>query len=333
MKIVLIMVFLLLSGCQSIGYHGPLSDHFDGRRFHFPGEPARAQSNQYDFFVLWKAISQNPWPQLVDNPTTHSIPQRYPAVHFINHASVLIETGDANVLTDPIYSYRPSPFPLIGSARHRLPGIPFDQLPPIDVVLISHNHYDHLDLPTLKRLERRFHPLFIVPLGNKKLLQANRFTHVKEMDWWQHITYKNVHITMLPAQHSAQRGMLDSNRSLWASYGIAFSGHKYYFAGDSAYNHHYQEIRNRWGQPDLSMLPIGSYEPRNLLKKEHLNPDEAMLAHLDLQSRRSFAIHWLTFQLSDVYPQQVLAAFKQARRKHHISDQAFFLLENGQSTH
>lgn len=326
-----ISLFLVLCGCQSIGYHGPTSDHFDGYRFHFPGEPAKPQSNQYDFYIFWKAVSQFPWPKLAKNPLPTQIPKRFPRVSFVNHATVLIETGKSTILTDPIYAYRPSPFPLIGSGRHRLPGIPFEQLPKIDIVLISHNHYDHLDMPTLKRLEHKFHPLFIVPLGNKNLLKANRLTRVVEMDWWQSHTEKYVKITMLPAQHSAQRGILDSNRSLWAAFGISFPGHKYFFAGDTAYNKHFKEIRRRWGEPDLSMLPIGSYEPRSLLKKEHLSPNDAMMAHLDLNSHRSFAIHWLTFQLSDVYPYQVLAAFQQARKKHHIADKEFFTLENGQS--
>jgi L-ascorbate metabolism protein UlaG (beta-lactamase superfamily) len=326
-----ILIILMVGGCQSIGYQGPVSDHFDGKRFHFPGESAKPQSLAYNAYIFWKAISQNPWPKLLENPKPSPKTNHFPQVRFINHETILIQSGETTILTDPIYSYRSSPLPIIGPARHRLPGMHFNELPKIDIVLISHNHYDHLDIPTLKRLEYQYHPLFIVPLGNKHLLKAHKIQNVVEMDWWQRISHHRTQITMLPAQHSSQRFVFDSNRTLWASYGIDFPGHKYFFAGDTAYNVHFKEIKRRWGKPDLAMLPIGSYEPRKLLRHEHLTPDDAMLAHRDLGAKRSFATHWLTFQLSNVYPDEVLQAFELALKKHHIPRQEFVLLQNGQT--
>jgi L-ascorbate metabolism protein UlaG (beta-lactamase superfamily) len=312
----------LLSACQSTGYHGPPSDHFDGTLFFFPEEAPKRQSAAYNAFIVKKTLSQFPWPPLSPNLRfPHSPPP--PKMRVINHATVLMEGTSITIVTDPVFSYRVSPFPVIGPARRKPAALAIASLPAIDVVLISHNHYDHLDIPSLQRLEYRFHPLFIVPLGNKALLKRHKIQRVIELDWWQQISLKGSTITMLPAKHSSQRWIGDSNRSLCAGYGIHMDKKKIYFAGDTAYDHHFHSIRQRWGQPDIAFIPIGAYAPRALLKSEHIDPAEAVRVHLDLRAKRSIGIHWQTFQLSDVKPDAVLTALEDARQAHHVPATVF----------
>ena len=236
-----------------------------------------------------------------------------------------------NLLTDPVYSYRASPSQWLGPARRREPGIPFAKLPPIDVVLISHNHFDHLDLPTLKRLQAQSNPLIIVPLGNKALLEKAGLSRVKALDWWQSIEVKGTKITLLPAKHSSQRWGGDHNLSLWTAYGIQMGGKRIFFAGDTAYEDHFKVIRQRWGRPDFSLLPIGEYAPRTLLQQEHLNPYEAVLAHRDLQSPLSLGIHFGTFLLGTSRPLITLQDLDKAREKEGVSPEAFRVINEGES--
>lgn len=323
-------LFLGLAACAPM-HQGPISDHFDGHRFHYPKQASVAFTPLYNLFVLWRAFSQNPWPKPADpadypRPASHS---KQVKVYFINHATTLIQGPGMNLLTDPVYSYRASPSQWLGPARRREPGIAFANLPPIDVVLISHNHFDHLDLPTLKRLQAQWNPLIIVPLGNKRLLEKAGFGRVKALDWWQSVDVKGTKITLLPAEHSSQRWGGDHNLTLWTAYGIELAGKRIFFAGDTAYQAHFKYIRQRWGRPDLSLLPIGEYEPRALLKREHLNPHDAVLAHKDLQSRQSLAIHFGTFLLGTSRPLLTLQDLEKARLAEGVSREAFRVINEG----
>lgn len=335
MRLLFIIFVIILSGCQTGYYRGPPSDHFDGKKFFYPGERNKPRNTTYELFSLWVAILQNPWSQRLPSINFSKVPQYSDPtkVTFINHSTVLLQGKRINILMDPIYSYRASPLPWIGPARVRKPGIPFQKLPKIDVVLISHNHYDHLDIATLKKLDKLFHPLFIVPLGNKILLNSNGITNVKEMDWWQSYEINDAEITFLPAHHSAQRWLYDFNWTLWGSFGIKLNRKAIYFAGDTGYANHFQQIRKRWGRPDFSFIPIGAYEPRKLLHEEHVNPEQAVQIHLELGSTTSMGIHWGTFQLSAESIDQPIIDLARAKKQYGVSDKEFFIIQEGVPVH
>lgn len=325
------LLVALLSGCHTGYYRGPVSDHFNGKKFFFPGEENEKVSPTYHLLNLWLAILNHPWPKQV--PEIHySTAPNYPKdakITFINHSSVLIQTNSVNFLIDPIYSYRASPFQWIGPYRVRDPGVKFIDLPKIDVVLISHNHYDHMDLPTLQKLNEVFHPLFIVSLGNQKFLQDYGIENVIELDWWEQINYKQAKISFLPAKHDTQRWLHDYNQTLWGSFGIEVENKKIYFAGDTAYANHFKEIRKRWGKPDFSFIPIGAYDPRDLLNHFHVDPIQAVQAHRDLGSKASMGIHWGTFQLAAEGVDTPVKDLELARKKYNMPESDFFVLQEG----
>jgi L-ascorbate metabolism protein UlaG (beta-lactamase superfamily) len=213
----------------------------------------------------------------------------------------------------------------------RAPGVAFNELPHIDFVFISHNHYDHLSLPTLKRLSDKFHPLILVPLGLQNLLESHGIQRVKELDWWQTYSVKNVVITFLPTQHWSQRGLGDRYKTLWGSYGINYANKHIYYAGDSGYSSHFKEIRQKWGKPDLAFLPIGSYQPEWFMRENHMNPREAVNAHQDLQALHTIGIHFGTFQLSDEAIDQPIIDLNNAKLAQKLAPDDFITLENGQS--
>jgi L-ascorbate metabolism protein UlaG (beta-lactamase superfamily) len=219
-------------------------------------------------------------------------------VTFIGHAAFLIQVAATTVLIDPVYSRRASPTSFAGPRRVRLPGVRFEDLPAISLVLLSHNHYDHCDLRTLRLLERRFHPPVVTPLGNGRLLRPAGIRQVEEIDWWETASAAPLPITLTPAQHFSARNMFDRNRALWGGFMIEAGGHRILFAGDTGYGPHFREIAARLGPVDLALLPIGAYEPRWFMKDIHMNPAEAVQAHLDLAARRSIAMHFGTFQLT-----------------------------------
>ena len=243
---------------------------------------------------------RNPWPATV--PVE---PRRPPnagpddvVVTFIGHATFLIQVGSTSLLTDPVYSERASPVSFAGPRRVRAPGVRWDDLPAISLVLLSHNHYDHCDLGTLRALERRFQPRLVTPLGNGRLLRAAGIHNVEELDWWQSAGAPPLPVTLTPAQHFSARGPFDRNRALWGGFLIAARGRRILFAGDSGYGPHFREIAARLAPIDLALLPIGAYEPRWFMKDIHMNPAEAVQAHLDLGAHRSVAMHFGTFQLT-----------------------------------
>lgn len=326
-------LILLLPGCQSTAYRGPISDHFDGRTFYYSTDKNRIHYPTLDLISVGFVTVMHPWPKPLPNPSYYDTSRYYSSgkikVTFINHATTLVQTPQMNFLLDPVFSYRVSPFKWIGPARVKPPGIDFKDLPKIDVVMISHNHYDHMDEATLKDLDQTFHPLFIVPLGNKTLMNHFGITNVIEMDWWQMIHYKQANISFLPARHNARRGLFDFDRSLWGSYGIEVAKKRIYFAGDTGYADHFKAIRKRWGRPDFSLIPIGAYQPRQILKFYHLNPQDAVKVHLDLDSRVSMGVHWGAFQLSAESYLQPIEDLNMARKHANVEEKAFFVAKEG----
>ena len=213
----------------------------------------------------------------------------------------------------------------------RPPAVRFDDLPPISLVLLSHNHYDHCDLPTLRRLAERFDPLVVTPLGNGPLVRSAGIRLIEEIDWWQDARTSAVPITMTPAQHFSARGPFDRNRALWAGFVLAIDGARIYFAGDTAYGGFFTDIRARLGPIDLALLPIGAYEPRWFMQAVHMNPAEAVHAHLDLGSPPSIGMHFGTIQLTTEGIDEPLGALEHARREKEIAPSAFRTLDFGES--
>jgi L-ascorbate metabolism protein UlaG (beta-lactamase superfamily) len=278
-------------------YHGAVSDHFDGRRFHNHQAGWQTEGS----FLKWMATRERgAWREWVEEAPGASPERRVDGgrvrVTWINHSTMLVQMDGLNILTDPIWSERCSPVSFAGPKRHRAPGLRFEDLPPIDVVLVSHNHYDHMDLATLRRLRA---PI-LVPLGNTALLARHGIGGSRDLDWWESAPVSaRVTVTAVPAQHFSARAMSDRNASLWCGFVISGPSGQVYFAGDTGWGSHFEEIGRRFGAIRVAMLPIGAYEPRWFMKPAHISPAEAVEAHVLLRARTSIAMHWGTFRLSD----------------------------------
>lgn len=221
-------------------------------------------------------------------------------VTWVGHATLLIQMQHVTFLTDPTWSNRPSPIPFIGPSRYVQPGLAIEDLPPIDFVVISHNHYDHLDLPTLKTLaKRRPETIFYVPLGNEALLRKHEIVNVQALDWGQSVDFQGVTVHCLPAQHWSKRSINDDRRALWSSWAVTSKKRRFYFAGDTGYFPEFETIGRHLGPFDLVALPIGAYAPRAMMAESHMNPEEALQAAIDLKAKRALGIHFGTFDLSD----------------------------------
>jgi len=274
---------------------------FDGRRFH--NVPDRAQAG--GLHVTWWLMNRDlgPWdpadtPRETGDPPPRTVESDSARATFVNHSTVLLQLAGRNVLTDPIWSDRASPVPFAGPRRMHPPGIRFDDLPPIDTILLSHNHYDHLCLETLRRLHERDRPTIVTGLGNAPLLTRHGLGPVTELDWWQE-TGDVIRTTYVPAQHFSGRGLFDRNRALWGGFFLRWEGGSIYFAADSGAGPHFAAIRGRLGAPDFAMIPIGAFLPRTIMAPVHMSPAEAVEAHLEVGARRSMAIHFGTFPLAD----------------------------------
>lgn len=224
-----------------------------------------------------------------------------PTATWINHASVLFQVGGLNIVTDPIWSDRASPVTFAGPRRRAAPGLTVEQLPRIDVVLISHNHYDHLDRASVHALAERAdrQTLFLVPLGLKAWFEAEGLHNVQELDWWERHRIGNVDFHFAPAQHWSKRSLFDRNQTLWGSWVIADGRRRICFVGDTGYSADFRTIRDRLGPVDLAALPIGAYLPRWFMAPQHVDPAEAVRIHQDLGAAQSLAIHWGTFEMAD----------------------------------
>lgn len=300
---------LVLAACAGItacvtstAWRGAPSDHFDGAHFL---TPAPFDIGPLDLLRYWRESTPGAWTRDLSIPPGPK-PQASTAagelrVTFVNHATVLIQADGVNLLTDPIWSDRASPLSFAGPERYRPPAINFDDLPRIDAVLVSHNHYDHFDLPTLRRLEAAHHPAFLVPPGDGQRLRDEGFATVVELDWWQSYRLPNgCAIHAAPAQHWSSRAWPgDRNRSFWLAYVVETVGGPVYFAGDTGYGPHFRHAFEHYGPMRLALLPIGAYLPRWLTEYQHVDPAQAVQAHVDLEAVRSLGIHYGTFDLAD----------------------------------
>jgi N-acyl-phosphatidylethanolamine-hydrolysing phospholipase D len=222
-----------------------------------------------------------------------------PTVTWIGHATVLLRMDGLTILTDPSWSERASPLSWAGPRRLVPPGLPFEELPRVDVVVISHDHYDHLDLATVKRLAATHDPLFVVPLGLKAWFADSGITRVEERDWWQQVEHRGVTFVCVPAQHFSQRTLWDSNRRLWATWAVLGPTRRFYFTGDTGYFPGFKEIGERLGPFDLAAIAIGAYVPAEIMRAVHVTPEEAVQAAEDARARTLLGIHWGTFDLAE----------------------------------
>lgn len=286
------------------------SNHHNGERFlntlPRPEGPRRA-----DLFKWLITRKSSTWKMDVNNnehaesaTAKRALPQDRPEasiddwqVWFVGHATVLLQIGPYNLLTDPVWGEYASPKQGKGPKRVIPAGIALEELPSIHAVLLSHNHYDHMDLATLQWLHDKFAMPIYTGLGNSWYLPKS--FQVLEMDWWQSSLLHDLKIIYTPAQHFSGRGLRDQNRALWGGFSVLAGQDHCFFAGDTGYSPHFKEIQSRLGAPRISLLPIGSYEPRELMRYMHLNPQDAFQAHQDLRSKCSLAIHYRTFQLTD----------------------------------
>jgi N-acyl-phosphatidylethanolamine-hydrolysing phospholipase D len=263
-----------------------------------------------------------------------------PALTWIGHATVLAQLGGINVLTDPMFSERASPLAFIGPRRHVRPGLALAELPRIDAVVISHNHYDHLDAPSVRALAAQAGgpPLFVVPLGIKAWLADLGVANAVELDWWQSVRVGTVEIVFTPAQHWSGRSLSDRMATLWGGYAFFAPDFQLFFAGDTAYSKDFGDIHARFAARhgagrgfDVALIPIGAYEPRWFMSAQHVDPGEAVRIHRDVATERSIGVHWGTFELTDESLDEPPRALARAAREGGLADDAFTVLAVGET--
>ncbi len=298
-------------------YSGPATDHFDGARFFNPGHPSTDRS-LLDLIRMRFGGNRVPWPAASrEQAVREVVPARSVeslAVTLIGHASLLIQAAGRNLLVDPVWAERASPFQWAGPRRVNHPAVAFDSLPPIDAVLLTHSHYDHMDIPTLQRLWRRDRPRIVAPLGNDGVVTSTApDIAVETLDWGQTLALDGgVALWLHPANHWSARSWTDPRMALWGGFVIKPPTGCIYVAGDTGYGDGqiFRDVRARYGAPDLAILPIGAYEPRWFMKDQHANPAEAVQIMLDCGAAQALGVHWGTFQLTDeprLEPAQTLA--------------------------
>ncbi len=331
--IILFALFIIISKSLSTApYKGPITPHFNGQRFKNPsGVPA----NGFDkvFRYLRESTKEN-W--LIRNPNIYDKKIRDATDEelrflWVNHSTFLIQIGNTNILTDPIWSKYCSPIPTPMLKRKRPSGIALNNLPRIDLVLISHNHYDHMDSNTIKLISEKWNPTFITPLGNEQILKKYGAKKVIELDWWKSTETHKIKLSCTPTNHFSSRGTFDRNTSLWGGFILEKSDKKIYFVGDTGYSENlFDQIGVKYGPIDLSFIPIGAYKPEWFMSPIHVNPEEAVILHKEVKSKLSVAMHFGTFALADDGPKEAIEKLDHAKSVHEINEDEFLVIEEGQ---
>jgi L-ascorbate metabolism protein UlaG (beta-lactamase superfamily) len=319
-----ILFFVLtLTACSS-GSNYKKSNHYNGQSFENP----KGNYSAYNFFnlVKWKTFSSvHDWPSKIPLQDLTFIPRKIDStsiiVTYIGQSSILIQSSTLNILIDPIWNIRASQFDFGGPKRVHPPGILFESLPKIDVVLISQNGYDHMDAETLLKLEQKYSPDFIVPLGNALKMKSFGVKKISELDWWDSkILDNNINLTLTPSKHLAPRALWFNHESLWGGYYLKIGNKSIYFSGDTGHGSHFLDIYKKLGAPDLALLPIGGYSPRWLMNEYFMNPEEAVNAHMTLNAKNTIGIHFGTFNLSDEPIELPLQDLELAKEKFHLKN-------------
>lgn len=304
--------------------------HFADGRFFNPG----ARTQKFSHFVRWITHrEQGEWSRFKETEPGPRPPDRVDGsvvrTTFVNHSTFLLQTAGVNILTDPVWSERVSPVAFAGPRRRRSPGLRMEDLPRIDAILLSHNHYDHFDKATLTRLKERDRPVVFCPLGLAKALEKLGFEHICEMDWWQQVAWSGFTVHCVPAQHFSARGPFDRNRTLWCGWMLEAEGGSIYFAGDTGFGSLFEEIAASFPRIRLSLLPIGAYKPHWFMDPIHMTPSQALYAHRILRSEHSIATHFGTFPLADDAEQDPLHDLARAMMQNPPA-QPFWVLREGE---
>ncbi|MDH6231433.1 L-ascorbate metabolism protein UlaG (beta-lactamase superfamily) [Mesorhizobium soli] len=310
-------------------YRGPLSDHFDGRVFFNPNGKA---PGSFSALLKWQfGGGRAKWPASWPSPFPRTTPARAVSdgdlrVTMVGHASLLVQIEGINILTDPVWSARVSPLPFAGPKRVNPPGISFDELPQIHIVLLSHNHYDHLDLATLKRLQAKHDPLVITPLGNDTIVRSRApEMRIVTGDWGDRFEFDSIAVHIEPAHHWSARGTKDRRMALWSGFVVDSPSGKIYFAGDTGFHEgaHYRQMAEKHGGFRLAILPIGAYEPRWFMAPQHQNPDEAVRGMQLCNAAFAAGCHWGTFHLTNEPIDEPRAKLEQALDDQQIARERF----------
>ncbi len=323
------------TGCNAY-YCGPVTDHFDGSIFFNPGRPSM---KSFSDLMKWRfSEGKEDWPESRPSPFKDKPPARVAGtalrVAHVGHASLLYQTAGLNILVDPVWSERASPVPFAGPKRVNPPGIAFEDLPPVDVVLVTHNHYDHLDVDTLARLWSAHRPRIVTPLGNDAIMQrAIDGIQAEVYDWGAKVDLgKGVSVHFEPSLHWSARGLFDRREALWAAFMIETGAGTIVHVGDTGYGDGalFEEWAKRHPRVRLAVLPIGAYEPRWFMKDQHINPDEAVRIAKTLRAQTALGHHWGTFRLTDEGIDRPVEALAEARRAHGFAERRFMPLYPGQ---
>ncbi len=257
---------------------------------------------------------------------------KFSLLTWAGHSTFLIQFKNTNILIDPHFSPRASPFSYIGPKRYTPSVFNNINIPKVDVVAISHNHYDHLDIKTLKIIKKKFPDVvFFVPLGDKELLLKNDIKNVKEFDWWENHKIKGMKFVFTPVQHWSKRTLSDKNKSLWGGWWIESNDFKFLHLGDTGYTEDFLDIKKKLGKADMVAIPIGAYKPRDIMRYSHLNPNEAVKTFLDLEAKRAVAMHWGTFLLSQEAVDEPVNELKSNLKNYGIDKAKFLILKHGET--
>jgi L-ascorbate metabolism protein UlaG (beta-lactamase superfamily) len=341
---VLFGIFVLIVNLfyASDRYDGPISDHFDGRHFYNIGwSPKKSMRLELWWEKKWGLLywllhrEKAKWQKRSITPTI-PLPHVSSGITVTNiwHATLLIQTNGINIITDPVWWDRASPWQWIGPKRYQDPWVTQENLPKIDIILLSHNHYDHMEISTLRMLEARDNPTIYTGLGNKKYLEKRGIKNVVEMDWWQTENWNSSdesRVTFLPAQHFSARGVTDRNRTLWWAFAIEIRGQSLYFGGDTGYGTEFiEKIHEKFPNGfDIGLLPIGAYKPRWFMAPVHTDPFEGMQMQRDLVVKKAIGIHHSTFDLADDNQDDPIVDLREAKKREEYQGQIFEIGDAG----
>lgn len=331
-----VLGLMMVSGCSSYRYYDPQKPHRGKSQFfnNYDNSP-KASFWRWQWERLTTSTPPEPpyKPEVLKTDTTFlRANQNEDTLTWIGHASFLLQMEGVNILMDPVFSERVSPVSFAGPKREVALPFSIEELPALDVVIISHSHYDHLDLPTLKKLHEQQGEkiLFLVPLGDQRILQSVGIKNVKELDWWETEKVKDLTFTFTPSQHWSSRTPFDANETLWGGWYVQSSTKKFLYTGDTGYSKDFQDIHEKLGDVDVAVIPIGAYEPRWFMKQQHVNPEEAVQIHQDLHAKLSIAAHWGTFRLADEPMLAPSEDLTEALKNRNLESHSFRTMKHGE---
>lgn len=325
------LFFIIGASLDAPRYKGPISDHFDGKKFF---NPNGKMSNEFGKVIKWLLNrDRSKWEKLKSNAFSEKPSERvYEGIqaYFINHSSFLIQVGGLNIITDPVFSKRVSPFSWSGPSRKHPPAIEIEDLPEIDIMILSHNHYDHLDIKSFKKIYQLNEAHVYCPLGVGQYLRKKGMKNITEMDWWDESSKGDLKVICTPAQHFSGRGLFDRDTTLWAGFILEIKNKTIYYVGDTGYDASiFSEVKNRFSDIDLTFIPIGAYKPIWFMNPIHINPKEALQIHNDIDSKMSIAMHFGTFPLADDGPKEAIEMFANHLEDYNISSSNFLIPDVG----